>query len=188
MKKVALIGDSIRMGYQSIIKQNLCGAAFVWMPDINGVDSRNILIHLSRWMKIAQPDIVHINCGLHDMKKPFDTGIPAVPLEEYQHNIHTILSQLTQTIPVVVWVTTTPVNTVWHHQVKTFDRFEEDVIAYNAAAQDVARAWDVQVNDLYTAVMSAGRDRLLLPDGVHFNEKGCALLAEQVTLLLNQFL
>jgi len=184
MKKVVLIGDSIRMGYQSNVQKALTGLAEVWMPDINGGDSRNVLMHLNAWLETAQPDVVHINCGLHDVKTPFETRIPIVLLPEYRLNVHEILTRLTRVVPVVLWATTTPVNTVWHHAVKEFDRFEEDVLDYNSAAQAVARSLEVPVNDLYNTVMTAGRDQLLLPDGVHFTAEGYRLLAAQVAAVL----
>jgi len=184
MKKVILIGDSICLGYQSLVQQALTGYAEVWTPEINGGDSRNILEHLKVWVQTSQPDVVHINCGLHDLKKPFDTGLLAVPISEYSLNVHTILNQLRQSVPLVLWATTTPVNTGWHHERKGFDRFEDDVVSYNDAAKTVTRILKVPVNDLYSAVMTAGRDRLLLPDGVHFTAGGYALLGEQVAAML----
>jgi lysophospholipase L1-like esterase len=75
---------------------------------------------------------------------------------------------------------TTPVNFQQHHAVKEFDRFEEDVQAYNLAAQKVTDALKIQVNNLYALVVNAGCDSLLLPDGVHFTANGYALLAKQV--------
>jgi lysophospholipase L1-like esterase len=181
MTKIALIGDSIRMGYQAYVQAALNGDAEVWTPDINGGDSRNILNHLNVWIDTAHPDIVHINCGLHDLKRSFGTGVPAVPMTEYVHNVQVILSQLSKSVPYVIWATTTPVNSTWHHAVKDFDRFEDDVSTYNDAALKVTRGLCVPVNDLYTAVMIAGRDQLLLPDGVHFTPEGYILLGNQVT-------
>ena len=187
MKKVIMIGDSIRMGYQSYVQKALADLAEVWTPEINGGDSRNVLAHLNTWLEIAQPDIVHIYCGLHDLKTPFDTGVPAVPIPEYRLNVQAILNQLIQVVPHVLWATTTPVNTHWHHAIKGFDRFEDDVVDYNRSVHAIARTLEVPVNDLYKTVMTAGRDQLLLPDGVHFTAEGYALLAEQVTAMIMPF-
>jgi hypothetical protein len=68
LKTVALIGDSIRIGYQPYVKQSFNGVAHIWTPVINGGNSRNILNNIQAWMDDAKADIVHINCGLHDIK------------------------------------------------------------------------------------------------------------------------
>ena len=67
MKKLILIGDSIRMGYQAAVIRELIGLADVWAPEQNGGNSANILKHLDEWVLRQSPDIVHINCGLHDL-------------------------------------------------------------------------------------------------------------------------
>ena len=184
MKKVVLIGDSIRMGYQSQVQTNLGGLADVWGPEMNGGDSRNVLANLDAWLETSQPDVVHINCGLHDLKTPFDTGVATVPLAEYRQNVQTILTQISRVVPIVLWATTTPVNTAWHHAAKEFDRFENDITNYNSAAVTVAHTLAVPVNDLYKTVMTAGRDDLLFTDGVHFTAEGYTLLAEKVAAII----
>ena len=71
MKKVILIGDSIRMGYQPTVQQALLNQAHVWVPQENGGTSTNVLAHLDEWILSHRPDIVHLNCGLHDLKTEF---------------------------------------------------------------------------------------------------------------------
>ena len=50
MKKVILVGDSIRMGYQASVVKELEGVAEVWGPEQNGGNSANILAHLDEWV------------------------------------------------------------------------------------------------------------------------------------------
>jgi hypothetical protein len=69
MKQIILIGDSIRMGYQPTVQQILADQAQVWGPVENGGNSHNVLTHLDAWVIQRQPDIVHLNCGLHDIKR-----------------------------------------------------------------------------------------------------------------------
>lgn len=181
MKRIVLIGDSIRMGYQETVRTELAGWADVWWPEQNGGTSENVLARLDEWAIARDPDVLHINCGLHDLKKDFGHDMAAVPLARYADNVRTILSRVTgETGATVVWALTTPVNQAWHHKNKTFDRLETDVIAYNAVATEIARELGVVVNDLFAAVTSAGRDGLLLPDGVHFKPEGYVLLGKNV--------
>ena len=181
MLQVILIGDSIRMGYQDAVRQELADEATVWGPEQNGGNSRNVLDNLDEWVLSRKPDLVHLNCGLHDLRREFDGTGPPIPLAEYEANVREILQQCKRgTEGVVVWATTTPVNEEWHHRNKGFDRFEADVDAYNQAALAVARECGVTVSDLYEAVMRSGRDELLGEDGVHFTAEGYSVLGKTV--------
>jgi len=180
-EQVVLIGDSIRMGYQEVVRQELAGEAEVWGPEQNGGNSRNVLANLDGWALSREPAIVHLNCGLHDLRKEFGTGEVAVPLVEYEDNVRQILGQVQERIEgTLIWASTTPVNEKWHHQNKGFDRFEADVAAYNQVAARIAGDLGLVVDDLFAAVTAAGRDQLLGDDGVHLSEKGYALLGRTV--------
>jgi len=179
--KVVLIGDSIRMGYQPIVADILAGEADVWGPEANGGTSANVRANLNAWGIERPADVIHINAGLHDLRRPFDAAANEIPVETYRANVRAILTALTQrTDARVIWATTTPVHHERHHRTKGFDRFEEDVVAYNAAAAEEAATFGVAIDDLYAVVMSAGRDALLVADGVHFTEDGYRLLAAHV--------
>jgi lysophospholipase L1-like esterase len=181
VKQVVLIGDSIRMGYQQIVQSELAGEAEVWGPEENGGTSRNVLAHLDEWVIARQPDVVHLNCGLHDLRREFGAGESAVPLGEYEENVALILRQIQEhTAARLIWATTTPVNEAWHHQNKGFDRFEADVLSYNRCARNVTARLGVEVDDLYAVVTGAGRDLVLVPDGVHFSGAGYTLLGRAV--------
>lgn len=187
MKRAVLIGDSIRKGYQATVGTTLAGAAEVWGPDQNGGTSRNVLAHLEDWVLNRDWDVLHVNCGLHDLRKEFGQDTAAVPLAEYTENVRSILTRAKHRPDArVVWALTTPVNQQWHHENKPFDRFEADVVAYNEAAAQVARELDVPVNDLYAAVNAAGRDELLVPDGVHYKPEGYVLLGKQVAAQIRE--
>ena len=54
------------------------------------------------------------------------------------------------------------------------------MIAYNAAASEIAQELGLVIDDLFSIVNSAGRDDLLIDDGVHFKPEGSALLGEHV--------
>ena len=181
MKTIVLIGDSIRKGYQEKVRQRLADWATVWAPEENGGTSENVLAHLDQLVISRRPDVVHINCGLHDIKKEFDQDTATVPLSAYTQNVRSILTRLhAETEATVVWALTTPVNQAWHHMNKPFNRFETDVVAYNKAASEVCRELGITANDLYSVVVSAGADSILLEDGVHFKPEGYTLLAESV--------
>jgi lysophospholipase L1-like esterase len=181
MKSVILIGDSIRMGYQPTVEQLLAKQAQLWAPQENGGTSANVLAHLDEWVLSRRPDILHLNCGLHDLKTEFGATSQNIPLDEYEVNLRQIVGRIVaQDTTRLIWAATTPVNEAWHHQNKPFDRFEADVLAYNQVASEIAVAYNVPINDLHQVMMDAGRDQYLTPDGVHFNQAGYTLLGQAV--------
>ena len=189
MQELILIGDSIRMGYQADVIRELTELADVWAPTQNGGNSANILQHLDEWIISRSPDVLHINCGLHDLRKDFDTGEPAIPINQYESNLRALLERiLAETNCTVIWATTTPVNEIWHHERKGFDRLEADVAAYNGIARKVAADLDVPINDLFGVITDAGRDSYLTPDGVHFTPEGSALLGKAVAEFVKSYL
>jgi lysophospholipase L1-like esterase len=186
-KKVVLIGDSIRMGYEKTVREELEGVAEVATAEQNGGDSRRVLAMVDDWALSQSPDVVHVNCGLHDLKKPFDSDEAQVPLAEYTQNVTKILEALKEGVKgTVIWAFTTPVNQAWHHERKGFDRFEADAVAYNEQAKAICERLGVATNDLYDVVMKAGRDALLGPDGVHFGEEGYKVLGKAVASAIRE--
>ena len=176
-------------GYEDAVRRELEGEARVWTPDQNGGTSANVLDHLDEWIVGRGADVVHLNCGLHDLAKSFESGEPRIPLEHYSANIRAVFDGVREAATsALIWATTTPVNEDWHHRNKDFDRLEDDVHTYNDAAAAVAVKCDVPVNDLYAVIDEAGRDRLLQPDGVHFGDEGCALLGAAVARFLRPYL
>lgn len=184
MKKIVLIGDSIRMGYQETVRAELSDVAEIWAPEENGGTSTNILAHLDEWIIARNPDIVHINCGLHDLRKEADSTA-RTPLPQYIENVRTLLSKIqAETNVTIIWASSTPVNEAMHNKNKKFDRFEADVERYNAAAAEIANDLNISINDIFAMVKSIGRDNIMLDDGVHFSPEGYTQLGKKVAAYL----
>ena len=67
MKKVILIGDSIRGGYSEVVRWELAGAATVWSPDQSGGKSSDLLHNLQEWVLSKQPDVLHFGMVVNDL-------------------------------------------------------------------------------------------------------------------------
>lgn len=187
MARVLLIGDSIRMGYQQTVKDELRRVADVFWPEENGGNTRNVLAKLDGWLADSEPHVVHINCGLHDIRREFGESRHAVSLKEYRKNVQNILGRLQRDPSLrLVWAMTTPVNEEWHRANKSFDRFEADVVSVNEIAADLCESLGVEVNDLHAWVVGFGRDRILLKDGVHFTPEGYGLLGRRVSSVIKE--
>src|SRR4051794_38264186 len=169
LPKVALIGDSIRMGYAPPVAERLKGRAVVVSPAENGGDSANVLKHLEEWVLREKPLLVHLNCGLHDLKQDRQTKRHKVELAAYGSNLRELVQRIRASGAALVFADTTPIDDARHAKRGAgFDRLEADVERYNAAALKVMREAGVPVHDLHWLVERGGPERLLLPDGTHY--------------------
>ncbi len=182
LPKVVLIGDSIRLGYAPKVAERLVGKAIVVSPPANGGDSSNVLEHLDEWVIRQKPDVVHLNCGLHDLKRPRSGGPHQVEVDAYEANLRRIVARVRgETKAALVVANTTPIIDERHaRRGVDFDRTDADVRRYNAAAASVGREAGVPVDDLYWVVERGGPGAMLGPDGTHFTPEGSDRLAEAV--------
>ncbi len=186
LPKVILIGDSIRLGYAPLVARRLESKAVLVSPQANGGDSANVLKHLEEWVLREKPDVVHLNCGLHDLKLDKESKRHQVPIEEYERNLKQIVARVRgETSAVLVFANTTPIVDERHaKRGANFDRFEADVRRYNAVAERVMKGASVPVHDLHWAVEQGGGEQLvaqlLAKDGTHYTSAGNERLAEAV--------
>jgi len=182
MKKLILIGDSIRKGYQPFVEKNLEGKFEVWGPEENCGTSENILSHIEEWIISKFPDIVHMNCGGHDIKKEFNSDQPLVSLDKYAANLEKIFTIIKEkTKARIIWATITPINEKVHNQKKGFNRFEKDIIAYNKIALEISKKMGIEVNDLFEKIIKLGIDKYLQSDGTHFTKEGYFILGKMIS-------
>jgi lysophospholipase L1-like esterase len=190
MKRVILLGDSIRMGYEGVVRAELADAAHVWAPVENGQHSVHLLMNFWGWVVSQQPDVLHLNAGLWDMRRVVrgeSEGV--VSLDAYRANVARLIRLAKEhTRARIVWATTTPVNAEaserTHRQKGMAGRDAANVARYNAVAVEVARAAGVVVDDLHAVVCGAGQAALQDPDGVHFTSAGYDVLGRAVAACL----
>jgi cephalosporin-C deacetylase-like acetyl esterase len=169
LPRVVLIGDSIRMGYAPLVAKRLEGKAVVISDKENGGDSSNVLKHLDTWAIKEKPAVIHLNCGLHDLKLGRKTKLHQVEPEQYEANLRQIVDRLRkETSATIVFADTTPIHDERHAARKgDFDRTETDVKRYNDRAGAVMRSAGIPVHDLHWVVEQGGVDKMLGPDGTH---------------------
>jgi lysophospholipase L1-like esterase len=182
LPKVVLIGDSIRLGYAPLVVKRLDGKAVVVSPKANGGDSANVLKNLDEWLVREKPAVVHLNCGLHDLKLDKKTKQHQVGLPQYEANLKQIVARVRkETAAALVFANTTPIHDERHaRRGAGFDRTEADVRQYNAAAAAVMREAGVPVHDLHGAVEQGGPEKMLGADGTHYTPAANERLAEAV--------
>lgn len=177
---VVLVGDSIRMGYAPLVARRLEGKAIVVSAKANGEDTRNVLKNLDEWVITQSPAVVHLNAGLHDLKRTPKGH--QVPIADYERNLKTILERIrNETRAAIIFATTTPILDALHAERKAgFDRLEADVERYNAVAVSVMNQLRIPVNDLHRVVESAGTRAVMAGDGTHYTQEGYETLAAVV--------
>jgi lysophospholipase L1-like esterase/dienelactone hydrolase len=182
LPKVVLIGDSIRLGYAPLVAKRLAGRAIVVSPATNGGDSANVLKHLDEWVLREKPDVVHLNCGLHDLKQAKGDRRYQVDRAGYEANLKAIVVRIRkETSATLVFANTTPIVDDRHaKRGADFDRHESDVRRYNETAIAVMRRAGVPVNDLHAIVEQSGVDKILGADGTHYTAAGYVRLADAV--------
>lgn len=185
LPKVVLLGDSIRMGYAPLVEKRLAGRAIIVSPKANGGDSANTLKNLTAWAIREQPDFVHFNCGIHDVKKSKKTGDHQVPAGQYEANLRQIVERLRkETKATVIFATTTPIldNRAAKSRVKAeYELLDASATQYNGIARKVMDELKVPVNDLRAVMPDAKtREKLIGADGIHFTQEGREKLAAAV--------
>lgn len=183
MKEVILLGDSIRMGYQAEVIKNLKGKANVWAPEENCCDSKNTLNNLDKWLKDKHSDIIHINCGLHDMFLN-EKGECRHSMEDYAETLKQIFKKLKEKNDKakIIFALTSPVDE--KRQVTSaygrLVRRNSDVEAYNKEAIQIAKEFDIQINDINTPLKNTGVEKMLIDDGIHLNSDAARIIGNQV--------
>ncbi|MBQ3080496.1 MAG: SGNH/GDSL hydrolase family protein [Clostridia bacterium] len=183
MKKVFLVGDSIRLGYDSCVRDLLENEAQVYWSNENARFVMHTLRYLHEWAQVdcdpEKIDVVHWNNGLWDALLLTGDGT-FTPIEHYEHALHRIAKRMKTVFPnakIIFGLTTSVVTTRVENYALV--RRNEDIEAFNEAARRVMKEEGVFVNDLY-AVSSAMPDDMHTPEGVHFTPEGYKLLAEHV--------
>lgn len=153
MKKIVLIGDSVRQGYDKYVKEALKGIADVSYPGENCRFSTYILRNLIIWKRELEwgddVDLVHWNAGLWDCLVMVD-GEKLVPLEVYKENIDRICRQIKMLFPKakMIFATSTPcIERLFAD--RDCKRKNSDTEMYNAAACEIVKKHGGEINDLY---------------------------------------
>lgn len=178
--RVALVGDSIRMGAEPFVRARLPATWRVWSPAENGESSHKLRAHLDTWLPAGAFDLIHLNCGLHDLRHDPGRDRPVATPDEYADNLHAIFAALAAGGATVVWATITPIDEAAHNATKASRRYAADVAAYNRIAVGLAQAAGFRIDDLHAALSRAPLGDLLLPDGVHFTAAGYARIGALV--------
>ena len=186
MKKILLIGDSIRKGYDLYVKESMAGLAEVYYPEENCRFAEYVLRYVHMWrddLAIGQVDAVHWNVGAWDTLRIYGDEC-LTPIDTYAAYVERIAKRLKFLFPnaVQIFATTTPV--IESGYIKDYEmRYNRDVVAYNEAARRVLEPLGVRINDLY-ALLCDKPDSLHSDQTHYYTAEATALIGGQVNAVL----
>lgn len=175
MKKVTLLGDSIRLiGYGTKVPEMLGEEYEVFQPEDNCRFVKYTLRMLFDFKaQIEGSDVIHWNNGLWDTCPLFGDGKPFTNEAEYVENIITVAKLLKQMGKRVIFATTTPV----HEDFPTNDNGL--ICRYNQAVVPKLQELGIEINDLHSAV-AQDVHRYIGEDQIHLSAEGVDLCAKMV--------
>ncbi len=183
MKKIVLIGDSIRMGYDKYVKNALENVAQVYYPSENCKFAEYVLRFAHEWKRNGQwPDdinLVHWNAGLWDTLELFGDE-PLTSLSYYEQVIARIDKRLRMLFPQAKLVFATSTAILEHKCTADFRRHNATIEEYNKTAIRALSKTDTIINDLYEITKNCPEE-YHNNDAVHYyTDAGTDLIGKQV--------
>ena len=182
MKKVTLLGDSIRLiGYGLKVPEFLGEDYEVFQPDENCRYAKYTLRGLYSWEKEMEgSDIVHWNNGLWDVQNVVGDGV-FTPETEYVSNMLRIADILLKRYGKVIFATTTPVVEGSHTYNIVGQAFKNaDIDRYNSVLVPLLREKGIIINDLNKLVATDVNKYIREDDHTHLSDEGIIVCARQV--------
>ena len=182
MKKIVLIGDSIRMGYDKYVKEALSDKAEVYYPDENCRFAEYVLRYAHEWKEhLGWPsdvDLVHWNAGLWDALELFGDE-PLTTLDYYENAIKRIDKRLRFIFPKAKIVFATSTAVIEDMGKPEFFRHNETIKKYNEVALRALSNTDTVINDLWCVTEKLPRS--IHSDWVHYyTDEGTEIIGGKV--------
>ena len=161
MKKVILIGDSIKFGYAKYVQTALDGIAEVDHPKDSARFAEYTLRYVHEWKaEHGWPDdvdVVHWNVGLWDALELFGDE-PLSTVDYYEMNIRRIHNRLKMLFPKAKLIFATSTAVLEQNYDFEFRRHNTNIEAFNAAALRALADTDEVINDLYAVTSGCPED------------------------------
>lgn len=186
MKKVILLGDSIKAWYSKRVRellQDKCEVIFA--EGDNGRFTFYSLLQLNLLLKQhGRVDLVHFNNGYWDMGSLAFIDRAIFTTEEYKYGLKRIIELSRAAGADLIFATTTPLPASGEAKDNTGTGaslvLEQDrVRVYNEAALELMKEENITVNDLY-AVCKQDKNFYKCEDNLHHTPEGNEILAQHV--------
>ena len=186
MKKVLLLGDSIRLiGYGTKVPELLGDDYTVYQSPDNNRFAKYTLYHLADHFKyMPDPDVIHWNNGLWDSCVKYAEDGPFTPVDEYVKDMLKILRELKKKTPNIIFAKTTHTRPGFNFCGINPNR-SLMVDKYNDAIVPILEKEGVLIHD-FNPMIDAD-DSLICDDNIHLSPKGIDLCAAQVVKMIKSF-
>ena len=171
LPRVLLMGDSITVGYSSKVTDLLKDKASVSrLTTSKSIGDPALLAEVALVLDQCSFDVIHFNNGLHGW---------GYSEQEYQKHFPELIATFRKHAPKakLIWTTITPMRK--SNDLAVIAENTKRVLARNKIAEEIVTKEGIAVDDLYTLVKD--QPDYWSKDGVHFNAKGIAVQAEQVS-------
>ncbi len=189
MKRVLLLGDSIREYCQTEVQKILGREYAVYFPWENGRFSGYTLNSLRYWLEkipVEYLDTIHWNNGLWDTAILYGENKCFCGLEEYLDNMERILTTLrNSTNAKIILATTTPTRKEKENMEKSRHCLS-DIQRYNEALVKKLSGRVDAINDLYSLVLPE-REKMISNDFIHPNTYGTQRISQQICDAIRAF-
>lgn len=180
MKKVTLLGDSIRLiGYGLKVPELLGQDYVVYQPEENCQYVKFTLLRVfTDWTEhIKGSDVVHWNNGLWDIIDYRGDGSFS-SYEEYEMNIIRVARYLKTLAPKVIFATTTPKRT-------DEQKINDTIKSFNERIVPVLIKEGIIINDLHS-IIAQDIDSYICEDETHLSTKGIEVASYHTANLIKQ--
>lgn len=192
MKKVLLLGDSIRIGYDSYVRKTLKDTCQVIFPEENCRFAQYVLRYLTfwkEWLNVDEElDLVHWNVGLWDTLELYDDGC-LTPPEFYAYFIEKICGRIKFLFPKakVIFATSTPVLEGEFLRPHISKRQNANVRKYNDIAVSICKKNGFIINDMYSILEGIPKNYYI--DAAHpYTLEGTTLTTNAVVKVISEAL
>ena len=190
MKKVLLLGDSIRMGYDDLVKEELKEAEVFYDSEDNGRFSAYTIWQFNQLYKKYGPfDIVHFNVGYWDMNHEDPNHEPETPLDDYIHNLKRLIDLIRSIKAIPIFSLTTPIYDMEQDSDGYIATYYKNawVKEYNAKALELMNQEGVEVIDLYSLLLD-GPHYYKCSDSLHLTAEGYQKCADRIVSVIRKYL
>ncbi|HWT74944.1 MAG TPA: SGNH/GDSL hydrolase family protein [Mobilitalea sp.] len=176
--RVLLVGDSITRDYKGPVMELLQNEVTVnMMASSRGMDNEDYFEELGYILNKDRfrYSTIHLNNGLHANHLTAD---------EYENLLEKTVQfiRMNSNAPIIIALSTP----VYRNEIKYGNEDNDRVLERNIRAAMVAEKYGLAVNDLYT--LSYNKEEIRNGDGLHYNQLGSRLQAEQVVKYLKTVL
>ena len=183
MKKVALLGDSIRLiGYGQKVPELLGKDYEVFQPEDNCRFVKYTLRMLFDYKdNLKDCDIIHWNNGLWDVCRLYEDGETFSSEKEYADNMLRVADMLKKITPNVIFATTTPVR-----KENPYNR-NEDIDRFNGLIVPELIKKGITINDLNGILKPDIEKYIRADDYIHLTDAGIDVCSKQVAYYVKKF-